>query len=805
MLRNYLKIAFRNLWRNKTYSGINLFGLAFGIATCLLISFYILDELSYDRFLTNADRVYRINSDIRFGGSDTHTANSSAPMAAALVQNYPEIEAAARILNQAPGMIWKGSEKIQEKEVYADSSIFEVLGIPLLSGNPKTALNQPHTVVITRKMALKYFDTVEAVGKTLRVNDSQYYKVTGVMEDFPSTSHIKTDFFFSMLDNANSKQDYWLSHNFYTYLLLKPGVSPAKAEQQIQQLFIRRAGPFIQQTLGKSMAELEAAGSYLRYSLIPITDIHLHSDRVDEMNPPSNIQYVYIFSAIALFILVIACINFMNLATARSAHRAKEVGVRKVLGSGNGNLIGQFLTESIVLSLMAFAISLLLAELALPAFNNLADKQLTLSFFKDWYLFPLLLIFALLVGILAGSYPAFYLSAFEPAQVLKGKLTTGMRSGWLRSSLVVFQFFSSVFLIICTLAIYHQLKFIQKEKVGFNRDQVVMLEGVYGPQVQTLKNEILRIPGVESGTVTGYLPIPSWRGDNSFFPEGEVVQERAVQMQEWYVDADYTKTLGLKIIAGRNFSPGMATDSSGIILNEAAVKLFGYTNPIGKKISAIEDMQTGQTRDLTVIGVVKNFNYESLRENVGALSLQLSSKPAGWANFRLQSSNLPETIRQMEQSWKKLMPGQPFHAQFMDEAFDNIYRSEQRIGKVFMAFASTAILIACLGLFGLAAYSAERRTKEIGVRKVLGASEIQLITLLSSDFIRLIGIAFVIASPLAWYVMNQWLEGFAYRITLNIWLFLLAGGLALLVALVTVSSQAIRASLTNPVKSLKSE
>ncbi|PKK35646.1 cell division protein FtsX [Siphonobacter sp. SORGH_AS_0500] len=805
MLSNYFKIALRNLWRNKTYSAINLFGLAFGIATCLLISFYILDELSYDRFLNHADRVYRINSDIRFGGSDTHTSNSSAPMAAALVQNYPEIEAAARILNQAPGMIWKGTEKIQEKEVYADSGIFEVLGIPMLSGNPKTALNQPHTVVITRKMALKYFDTVEALGKTLRVNGSDDYKVTGVIEDLPTTSHLKTDLFFTMLDNARSKEDYWLSHNLCTYLLLKPGVSPKKVERQMQELFTRQAGPLIQQTLGKSMAELEAAGSYIRYSLIPVTAIHLYSDRVDEMNPQSNIQYVYIFSAIAIFILLIACINFMNLATARSAHRAKEVGVRKVLGSGNGNLIGQFLTESVLLSLMAFAIALVMAELALPAFNTLADKQLSLSFFKDWYLLPVLLLFALLVGILAGSYPAFYLSAFEPAKVLKGTLTTGMRSGWLRSSLVVFQFFSSVFLIICTLAIYYQLTFIQKEKVGFNRDQVLMLNGVYGPQVQALKNEILRIPGVQNGTVTGYLPIPSWRGDNSFFPEGEVVQERAVQMQEWYVDPDYTKTLGLKIIAGRNFSPHMATDSSGIILNETAVKLFGYKDPIGKKISVLEDMRTGQTQELTVIGVVKNFNYESLRENVGALSLQLSSKPAGWANFRLKTQNLSETVGQIEQVWNKVMPGQPFQSQFMDEAFDSIYRSEQRIGKVFMAFAITAIVIACLGLFGLAAYSAERRTKEIGVRKVLGASEIQLITLLSSDFIRLIGIAFLIASPLAWYVMNRWLEGFAYRITLNVWLFLLAGGLALLVALLTVSSQAIRASLTNPVKSLKTE
>ncbi|OZI06728.1 cell division protein FtsX [Siphonobacter sp. BAB-5385] len=805
MLSNYLKIAFRNLWRNKTYSAINLFGLAFGIATCLLITFYVIDELSYDRFLGNADRAYRINTDINFGGSESHTAATAAPMGPALAQVYPDIEAAARIRDQAPGMIRKGTEKIQERSVYADSTLFDVLGLTVLAGNSKTALNQPHTVVITRRMALKYFDTPEAVGKTLILNENDPYKVTGVIEDLPRTSHLNADLYFSMLDHADSKENSWLSHNYSTYLLLKPGVSTQQVESQIRQLFLKHAGPMIQQWLGKNVAELEAGGSYVRYTLMPVPDIHLHSNRVDEMNPSGNIQYVYIFSAIAIFILFIACINFMNLATARSAHRAKEVGVRKVLGSASAHLIGQFLTESILLSFMACSISLLLVELALPAFNQLADKQLSLNFIRDWYLLPFLLTFALFVGVLAGSYPAFYLSSFEPAKVLKGKLTAGMRSGWLRSSLVVFQFFASVFLIICTLAIHRQLNFIQQKQVGFDREQVLMLDGVYGPQVQALKNEILRIPGVQSGTVTGYLPTPSWRGNDSFFPEGEVTPERAVQMQTWYVDPDYMKTMGLQLLAGRNFSNQMATDSSAVILNETAAKLFGYTSPTGRKIAEIEDLRTGRTRELHIIGVVKNFNYESLRENVGALCLLLNANPAGYATFRLKTQQLPETVAKIEQTWQRVLPGQPFRAQFMDEAFDSIYRSEQRVGKVFLSFAITAIVIACLGLFGLAAYSAEQRTKEIGVRKVLGATELQLVALLSSDFIRLIGIAFLIAVPIAWYVMNQWLEGFAYRSSLSIWIFLGAGVASLCIALLTISSQAIRAAAMNPVKSLKSE
>ena len=808
MFGNYLKITFRNLWRNKAFSAINILGLAIGMAVCLLISLYVLDELSYDRFHEKADRIYRLDADIKFGGSDNKYAVAPAPAGAALLHDYPFIENFAR-LHETSALVKKGSQNIAEHQVaFADSSLFQVFTLPMVEGNPDKALATPGSAVITESIARKYFDTPQALGKTLILENKQFYKVTGVIKDLPQNSSLKKDIYLSMLNHEESKEDNWISNNFVTFIVLRQGTPPAKLEARFGEFLKKYLQPQLAQALNiKSLSDFEKGGNYVRYNLTPLTKIHLHSSKVAELSPNGSIQYVYIFSAVAVFILFIACINFMNLSTARSAGRAKEVGIRKVLGSFRSSLISQFLSESVMLSLIAFVLAIGFARLLLPYFNELAVKQMNFSFSEKPLLFPLLLLFAVVVGLLSGSYPAFFLSAFKPVQVLKGKLSAGMKSGNLRSVLVVFQFFASVFLLICTFVIYRQLSFIQNKQLGFQREQVLVINDTQalGSKMQSFKEEVVKeMPEIKSGTVSSYLPVPSWRSNTSFFPEGEISQDKGVLMQNWGVDTDYLRTLGMQLVKGRDFDKNLPTDSSAILLNESAVQVFGFKDPIGKKIFTFEDVRTGKMRAYTVIGVVKNFNYESLRENVGALGLYLS-KTQATISFRLQTANVSQTLSRMESKWKNMADGQPFNYQFMDEAFDNIYRTEQRTGKIFISFAVLAIFIACLGLFGLAAFSAEQRTKEIGIRKVLGASVGQVVTLLSKDFLRLVLIAFVIAVPTAWFAMNRWLQDYAYRIDLSWWIFALAGLLALAIALLTVSFQAIRAALANPVKSLRTE
>ncbi|MDJ1493944.1 ABC transporter permease [Cytophagaceae bacterium DM2B3-1] len=809
MLRNYFKIAMRNLWRNKGFSATNIFGLSIGIATCLLIMLYVLDEISYDRFYSNADRIYRLNSDIKFGGNQMRLAVMPAPTGAALVRDYPLVEAAARIRQTGSILVKKGNENIKEDGQnvgYADSTIFKVFSFPMLYGNPDKALTEPHTLVISERIAQKYFGESDVVGKTMILDDKQPYKIAGVIQNIPTNSHLKVDFFLTMLDHEDSKIDNWVSHNYTTYLLLKEGVKPAQVEAVFDNLLLKYVGPQIKQAFGSTLNDLKKSGSYLNYSMMPVSDIHLYSDRVAEVSPNSNVQYVYIFSAVAFFILLIACINFMNLATARSANRAKEVGVRKVLGSYRSSLIYQFLTESILLTGIAFVLALGIGVMLLPLFNDLAGKQMTMSVIEHPLIIPILLLFTLFTGLLAGSYPAFFLSAFEPIQVLKGKLSQGAKSSSLRSSLVVFQFLASVFLIICTVVIYQQLTFIQNKQLGFNKEQVLIINdaSALGNSTESFKNEVLRLEEVKNGTITGYLPVPSWRSDNLYFPEGEIRQDKAVSIQSWNVDYDYIQTMGMQIIKGRDFDKQLQTDSSGIIINETAAKLFGYSNPIGRRISALTDFKTQQTRAYTIVGVVKNFNFESLRQNIGAVCFTLGNAP-GNVSFRLNTANISATISKIEAKWKTIAPGQPFNYQFMDEAFTNVYQSEQKVGKLFITFALLAIFIACLGLFGLSAYSAEQRTKEIGIRKVLGASISNIVALLSKDFLKLILIANGIAFPLAYWAMSTWLQDFAFKVNIQWWVFLIAGIAALLIALLTVSFQAIKAALINPVKSLRSE
>ena len=554
--------------------------------------------------------------------------------------------------------------------------------------------------------------------------------------------------------------------------------------------------------------DFKKSGNYVNLSLVPLTDIHLHSDRIAELAPNSDVQVVYIFSIIAIFILLVACVNFMNLSTARSANRAKEVGIRKVLGTQRKNLVTQFLTEAVVMSLIAFVFAIAIALLLLPYLNQLALKNLTLSVQEHPVLLPVLIGFAIIVGLLAGSYPAWYLSAFRPIQVLKGTLAGGFKRSYLRSSLVVFQFFISIVLIISTIIIYNQLNYIRNKKIGFNKEQVILVRDAYvlDKKAETFKQEVLKYPEILSGTKSGYLPVSnSGRDNESLFPEGQIENDKAVSTQVWTVDHDYVKTMGMQIVGGRDFNREFPTDSSAIILNETAVKLFGFSgNPIGRKVTELEDLNAKTTRDYTVIGVVKNFNFESLRQNIGSLVMKIGNN-AGTISFRMKTTDMAQTINRIKTTWKNIAPNEPFTYSFLNEEFENMYRSEQRSGKIFISFAVLAILIACLGLFGLAAYAAEQRTKEIGIRKVLGATVSNIVSMLSKDFLKLVLIASLIAFPVAWWFMNKWLEDFAYRIHISWWVFVLASFVSIFIAIITVSFQAIKAALANPVKNLRTE
>ncbi|MEX8548728.1 MAG: ABC transporter permease [Mucilaginibacter sp.] len=810
MIKNHFKIAFRNLWKSKGYSAINIFGLAIGLAICLLITLFVIDELSYDRYNKKADRIYRVNTYIHLNGSDFKQRVTPAPMAAALVKDYPQIEQAVRLGADDDMLVTKGEETVVEPNSFsADQNLFDVFTLPMIAGDPKTALTQPKTMVISAAIAKKYFNTMDVIGKTLKVDNTTFYKITGVFKDMPAASHLHFKFIKSLVGNEFANNAVWLNNSFVTYLLVRPGTSQQSVDNYLKEAAKKYAEPQVQTLFHSSFSDLAKKGDFLRYQTIPLTRIHLFSDLTNETEPSGNIQYVYIFIVIAVFILLLACVNFMNLSTARSAGRSKEVGVRKVLGSDKSTLIAQFLTESVLTSLLAMVIALFIAMLFLPYFNQLAGKETGLSLFSSVWTLPALLLITVFIGILAGLYPAFFLSAFQPIAVLKGKMSTGFKGSWLRNTLVVFQFSTAIILIIGTLVIYNQLNYIRNKNLGYNRDQVLVLKNAYslGNYAQTFKNEVLQIPGVTSGARASALPTSSEQNfnQNAFSKDASMSAAESVTLADWSVDADYISSLGMQIAAGRNFSAQMPTDSNALIINETAARLLGFKNPVQQKLYDANQDNTTNARQ--IIGVVKDFNTGSLRNKTLPIVLRLS-KYADKFIFRIKSNNMPQVIAQIETKYHgvvKEMQSQPFIYSFMDEDFDHLYQSEQRTGKLFISFAFFAILIACLGLFGLITYAAEQRTKEIGIRKVLGATVTNVTALLSKDFIKLVFIAILIAAPIAWFAMNKWLQSFAYRTNISWWVFAIAAAIALFIALATVSFQAVKAALANPVKSLRSE
>jgi putative ABC transport system permease protein len=815
MIRNYFVIAYRNLMKQGFYSVINVLGLAVGISSCIIILLYVHNETSYDKHFEDADRLYRVNSEIKFGANHLVMAVCPAPLSETVRKDYPEVEASARLWDGAPSIFVRGDDSFKESAtIFADSSIFSVFPMTFLEGNPDRALTEPNTIVISRTAAEKYFPGEKALGQFLTGQRNNQWKVTGVIEDMPSTGHFKFDFLLSLVTVDYHRDQNWLSNNFHTYIKLREGADARELESKFPKMIDTYAGPQAKQALGSdfTMEKFRAGGNKLEYTLMKVTDIHLRSDKDVELSANSDITYVYLFTAIALFILVIACINFMNLSTARSANRAKEVGIRKVMGSFRSHLVRQFLLESLLLSAVSFVLAIAIAWLTIPAFNDLARKQLALPL-SDPTFWLIIIAGATVVGIFSGFYPSFFLSAFKPVNVLKGNLARGGKSSFIRGALVVFQFWISIVLVVGTIAVNRQLAFIQNKKIGFNKDQVIVVRDTYalGRQVHSFKDEVLKDSRISIGTISGYLPVASNRSDNAHWPEGvPPTDENLVSIQCWAVDHDYVKTLGMNIIQGRDFSKEFPSDSGAVILNQAALHMFGFeTDPIGKRIATFGEGPPSATDvadivSFPVIGVVEDFHWESMRNSIGPVALFLRRNNSS-VSFRFTTTNTQEVVGLIEQQWKKVAGGLPFDYSFLDEEFSRMYAAEQRLGQVFTVFSVLAIVIACLGLFALTAFTAEQRTKEIGIRKVLGASVSGIVVLLSSEFGKLILIAFVLAVPVAWYAIGWWLKDFTYKTEVGVAVYALAGISAFVIAWLTMSFQSIKAAVSNPIKSLRSE
>ncbi|HEY4291073.1 MAG TPA: ABC transporter permease [Puia sp.] len=805
MFRNYIKIALRNLRRNKLFTAINIFGLALGLATCLVILLFVQHELSYDRYNEKADQIVRVVIKGVMQGGELKEANVMPPVAQTLKREFPEVLDATRLRNMGRPRVSYGDKTFREDNIaFVDSNFFQVFTLPLLKGNAKTALTQPNSVIITRAVAKKYFGDADPVGKVLEFKDvPATLTVTGMIEAVPEASHFHFGMFASLSVLPESRSDSWMESNFFTYLVLQKGYDYRKLEAKLPQVMEKYAGPQLQKALGLTMAQFQAKGNSIGLYLQPLTDIHLHSDMTLDLEPAGDIRYVYIFSAVALFMLLIACINFMNLSTAGASRRSREVGIRKVLGSQRIELIRQFLAESLLLTTVAMALALGIVWLALPFFNGLTGQQLHLDLTRNPWALPGLLLFGLLTGLLAGSYPAFFLSGFNPIAVLKNRNNGTRKSAGLRSGLVVFQFFISICLIVGTTVVYKQLSYIQHKKLGYDRDQVMVIQESYwlGKNVDVFRQQLRQDPRIASVSASGFLPA-GYSYNNNFFAYPDDQSGKLVKSINYQVDQYYLGTLGMELALGRNFSSDFGGDSTGAILNETAVRAFGWNkDPLGHTISK---MDNGVEKTWRVIGVVKDFNFRSLHERITPVVMTLGDDN-GTTIVKVKTADVAGVVANAKKLWTGLKAQAPFSWSFLDDRFNDTYKAEQNVGLILTIFAGLTIFVACLGLFGLATFTAEQRTREIGIRKVLGADVFGIVRLLSTDFLKLVLLAFVLAAPVAWFAMTKWLEDFAYRISIGWGVFLLAAFLALTITIITISFRAIRAATVNPVKSLRSE
>ena len=817
MFRNYWKIAVRQLGKQKFYSFIKIGGFALGIATCLLIALYIRHELSYDRGYANGDRLFRV---IQVYVGDNGTPGKGpwmpAPFAKSMLKDFPQVEQVGRIM-PADLFYGAGSNEVrpqgktedtyEEGFTYADQSILDMFGTPMIYGDRVHALTEPASIVLSKRKADKYFPGQDPVGRVLYLNGDiiHPYKIGGVMADPPVNSHLQYDFLISLKGHQlwDGEQDFWRADNYPTYALLRPGVDPAELQVKLIALFKTYLLP---QMEAAGQANPEAIIKRCSFELQPVKDVHLRSADIGDGLPQGDIRMVWLFGAVGVFILLLACINFVNLSTARSANRAKEVGLRKVVGSPRSGLIGQFLTESLLLSMISIVLAVGLAWLFLPMFDRMTDTKLQIPW-SEWWWLPSIVVVAVGVGLLAGWYPAMYLSRFRPVDVLKGEVNLGGRRSGLRSVLVVFQFTTSVILIVCTLVVYQQMRFILNRKMGYNKDQVMLIQGAGTidtanyphKRMTTFKDELLGLPGVKSATVSDFLPV--WlgkRNQNSFWKEGRSKIDPGIGAQNWYGDEDYFKTLGMKIVKGRPFIRDMASDSSAVIINETMASRLGWADPLGKQIDR------GGTYKMHIVGVVADFNFESVKDPIAPVVFHRGD----WATIvavKANTTDMAALIRRVGAVWDRYSPQQEFRYTFLDERYARMYADVQRTQSMFTSLSTLAIVIACLGLFALSAYMAERRRKEVGIRKVLGATVAQVTALLTREFVVLVFISILIATPVAYWGMHEWLRDYTYRIELGWWVFVAAGAMVIGIALLTMGVQAVRAAMASPAGSLRSE
>lgn len=803
MIKNYLTIGWRSLTRNRVFSFINMFGLAIGLACCMLISGYLYQELTYDTYAANAKQLYRVNlGTVGSVGTDSYPIVDIA-VGEGMKNAFPEIAAFTRLSNLAPTFVKANDQQFKESNIsMADANFLEMFSIPLLEGDAKSCLTEPNTIVLTKAMAKKYFGDASALGKMLIVGDKTM-KVTGVIDKVPDNSHFHADGFASMISYIAGRQQTWSNVGFYTYLLLNKNADPKKLQAQFPQLVAKYVVPEIQRDMGVSMAEAQKSVNTFLFTLQPITDIHLYSHTKYEREANGDINYIYIFGALAIFILLLACINFTNLSTAASAKRSKEVGIRKVLGSLKNSLISQFLTESVLLTTLAMVCALGLVFLLLPYFNDIAGKNITMMFYLNYKAIFIELLIALIVGIAAGIYPAFFISSFKILSVLKSNSSTQGSRSLLRSGLIVFQFFISTAFIIATFIVYQQLHFMQNKKLGYDKEQVLVINDTYTLKnnLVPFKNQLLQDKRVVNATITSDVPVRANDGTQIYLKSTTGSEGHSeIHANIYHIDADYIPTMGMKMAAGRNFVAGSKADSTGVLVNETAIHELGLdkTDPIGKTI-----VRSGQ-REFNIVGVVKDFQYSSAKQKIAPLMMLLGNSN-GSVIVKVKTADMHGLVTSIENKWNDYHADAPFSYTFLDDQFAQLYVAEARTGKIFTSFAILAVIIASLGLFGLSAFSIRQRVKEIGIRKVLGASSGSITGMLSAQFLKLVGISVLIAIPVTWYAMHRWLQEFAYRIEIQWWVFVLAGALALTVAFITVSFQTIKAALTNPVKSLRSE
>jgi putative ABC transport system permease protein len=808
MLESYFKIGWRNMIKQRMYSSIKVGGFALGIAACFLIALFIQTELSYDKHLPKGNRIYRVVECYNNKGNMQKGVHLAAPAGPVFKQDYPEVVDFARInpvelFGAGNNDIRKDGQTENTYEsgfVYADPSILAMFDLPMIYGNAATALSEPNSIVLTKRKADKYFQGEDPVGKIMIVNNDEKnpYKVGGIIADPLPNTHFQYDFLITLSGREFGKgeQTNWLQSNYPTYLLVAPGTDPHALERKFSKLGEKY---FLPRLLEIGFPNAKEEIKNLSYQLQPVTDIYLNQVDVGDGLNHGDVRFVWLSGAVAAFILLLACINFVNLSTAKSANRAKEVGLRKVVGSVRSSIVNQFLTESVLFSFFAFVVGVLMAWALLPFFNQLVGKTILFPW-TAWWFAPIIFSGAIVIGIFAGIYPSLYLSGFRPIEVLKGNVARGSRSGSMRSMLVVFQFTTSIVLIIGTFVVYRQMNFILQTKVGFDKEQVILIQGtnLLGGKIKTFKNELLTVRDVKSATMSDYLPIRGTkRNTNSFWNFGRNKIDPPTGAQFWRVDNDYIKTLGMKIVDGRDFSADMVSDSTAAIINQTMAKKLALKEPIGKQITNF--------RNWTVVGVVADFNFESLKQEVEPLCMTLGGGTPSIISVKVQTKDVANVVEGVSKTWKTFAPQQPIRYTFLDESYARMYEDVERMGKIFTTFAVLAIIVACLGLFGLSSFMVEQRSKEISIRLVLGATLNSIFTLLTRNFVKLVFVSFVIAAPLAWYLMDLWLQDFVYRTDISIDVFVYAASIALSIAVFTISFQSIRAGMVKAVNGLRSE